>query len=318
MHVIKGDTLEQVYLHLLRDVKNLGKKVSPRGMETLEIHPCTIVLSDPCENLIISKARALNPLFMIGEFLWIFAGRNDVEFISMFNKKMRDYSDDGVTLHGAYGSRLYDFRGVNQLQYCIDKLRNDPDTRQACISIFDPARDCSIVTKDFPCNHYLKFTRRDDRLDLTVYVRSQDIILGFPYDVFHWTILQQLMSQMLGIKCGTYYHIMDSAHLYSYHYEMCDRIIADEENSFSDGLEIDINCETFGDFQKLCNNMITCIEQKDMIALLAVAEHYSHFAAEIAQLFGFNKYTVEELEEFQGPHTPLLLMLKHYKQKIKK
>lgn len=325
MHIIKGESLEDTYLKLIHDVKSNGLKVSPRGMETLELHPCTVVVNQPCNNLIINYTRALNPMFMISEFLWIFAGRNDVQFISKYNKKMADFSDDGEVLHGAYGTRLYDYHGVSQLQYCVNKLREDPDTRQACMTIFDPQKDCTVKTKDFPCNHYLKFTQRNKKLDLTVYVRSQDIILGFPYDAFHWTVLQQLVAQMLGVECGIYYHIMDSAHVYSHHYSLCDDIVATRDESGCDReMKIDLACNTFSEFRLMCNILIKCIEELSFRKTLeACGLAGSKFAVSIAELFEHNHGI--ELNDSENQfnkhiiHSPgLIKMCQHYKQRNKK
>jgi thymidylate synthase len=45
-------------------------------------------------------------------------------------------------------------------------------------------------------------------------MRSNDIWMGFPYDVFSFTAMQCLMAMELGLGIGTYTHIAGSLHLY--------------------------------------------------------------------------------------------------------
>ena|SRR3990167_7580894 len=227
MKVVEDNTITGIYKKLLSLILENGIEVSPRGLMTKEIHPACAVLTLPCNNIVISEARAINPLFMIDEFAWIFNNMNDVEYISRFNKAMKNFSDDGITMHGAYGRRLYDYNGTNQIEEAFKKLNENKDTRQAVLLIFDPSKDYK-PTKDVPCNNLLKFTVRNNQLDLSVYVRSQDMILGFPYDVYHWTSFQQLMATILNLKIGYYYHIMDSAHIYQKDLNLA-REITDEE-----------------------------------------------------------------------------------------
>lgn len=283
MQVIESSSLDTIYFRLLSRILNAGTKVSPRGMETLELHPVTVVLNNPVRNIIASSVRALNPMFMISEFLWIFSGRNDVSFVSKFNKNIAQFSDDGSTFNGAYGPRLYDYHGVNQLQFCFDKLKESFDTRQASMVIFDPSIDCVKKTVDFPCNQYLKFTVRDKKLDMSVYVRSQDMIWGFPYDCFNWTLLQQQLANMLNITCGKYFHIIDSAHIYAHHYELAKKIISDRRMMLD--FKIDIKCASFSEFKLVCSELIKSIEQNQWDILKTEKLKNSIFANQIAEMF---------------------------------
>ena len=198
---------------------------------------------------------------MLAEFVWMFSGSYDVHFLTKYNKKMAQFSDDGITFHGAYGRRLLDWYGHNQIQLAYDKLKGDKDTRQAVLLIFDPAKDYR-KTKDVPCNNYLKFTIRENKLDLTVYIRSQDMILGMPYDIYHWTMFQRLMADFLNLDLGTYYHIMDSAHIYDHDFELSKKIVSTYDGHTYPS-KLKTVCETPAEFLSWCKGLKTKISNEE-------------------------------------------------------
>jgi thymidylate synthase len=96
------------------------------------------------------------------------------------------------------------------------KLRDDPDTRQAVITLWDPALDRHDPQpkRDYPCTVMLHFMIRGGKLTLRVHMRSNDVWLGLPYDVFQFTQLQLTLARALGIEAGDYVHQASSLHLY--------------------------------------------------------------------------------------------------------
>lgn len=118
-------------------------------------------------------------------------------------------------MDGAYGRRIMAFREtVNQLDLTYHRLRFDHDTRRAIIVLYDPAKDWNEESRDIPCNVALHFMIRNQRLNMTTFLRSQDMFLGFVYDTEEWQLLMELLAGWLGIDVGTYTHIISSAHLY--------------------------------------------------------------------------------------------------------
>ena len=69
-------------------------------------------------------------------------------------------------------------------------------------------------TKDLNCTVCLQLFIRDCKLYMTTYMRSNDLWMGFPYDVFQFTCLQILMAMKLHVGIGTYTHVAGSLHLY--------------------------------------------------------------------------------------------------------
>jgi thymidylate synthase len=105
------------------------------------------------------------------------------------------------------------------------RLAEDPNTKRAVMSIFDPASDFGD-SKDIPCNNWLHFLRRDDRLHLNVAVRANDVIWGFSgINVFEWSVLQEVMAVTAGARPGNLHWFVGTMHVYERHYATAEKIL---------------------------------------------------------------------------------------------
>ena len=156
----------------------VGRVVSPRGKKVLEVDHYTSII-DMTRPVMRDPGRKLNYRFMAAEASWILSGSNQLAPLLEVNPKMAAFSDDGLTLAGAYGPRI-----LSQFIYVVEKITSDPDTRQATMTIWTPNPGPS---KDIPCTVAMDFKLRDGRLNAHVFMRSSDVWLGLPYDVFAFT-----------------------------------------------------------------------------------------------------------------------------------
>lgn len=205
--MIKRYSLNSLWRCAMAHVLLNGETVKPRGMETREVRGTTLELVNPRLNLIWSPKRKLNYAFGAAEFLWMLLGRNDARSIVKFNKQLMNYSDDGMFFSGAYGPKL-----VEQLPYVIKTLRDDRDSRQAVMTLW---RERPGGTKDVPCTSLFQFFIRGDSLELHTYMRSNDLWLGAPYDIFNFTMIQSWVAAQLNLDVGPYRHTVGSLHLYA-------------------------------------------------------------------------------------------------------
>lgn len=249
---VYGHTFDECFHDLLFYLNRYPDYVAaPRGRKVRECLAQTVVLTDPRARLITNPERKPNYGFAAGEFLWYLQGRQDLEMMLYYNKKMGDYSDDGRTLGSAYGWRLmksvvgYDRRPptagrsappLTQWDVAIMTLVDDPDSRRAVLHINEPADEVQAVTvgsKDVPCTMGLQFLIRDNQLHLHVHMRSNDVVWGLTNDLFSFTLLQELMllelregfEKFRDLELGTYYHTAGSMHIYERHFEMADRCL---------------------------------------------------------------------------------------------
>lgn len=176
-------------------------------------------LTDPLARLgrSTTRARVFSPL---GELFWYLSGSNALDHILYYLEEYDQYSDDGKTLNGAYGRRLFSearLRGEadvkDQWQRVVDTLRKRAGSRNAIIQIY-ANEDGEKDSNDIPCTCTLHFVIRGDRLHLHVHMRSNDAYWGMPHDVFAFTMLQEVAARELGMKLGTYQHSVASLHLY--------------------------------------------------------------------------------------------------------
>ena len=207
------------------DLLTTGSEVEVRGSRVRELRNRVTVLERPLERCLFLPNRNNDVIASLAETFWVISGRDDIAWLSHYLPRAAEFSDDGSTWRGAYGPRLRDWHGVDQLEECLHLLKADPNSRRAVMSLFDPSQDfCG--SKDIPCNNWLNWLLRDGRLHLTVGVRSNDAIWGFSgINSFEWSVLQQMMALWLGVEAGDATYLATSFHVYERHYQRSDLML---------------------------------------------------------------------------------------------
>jgi len=202
-----GDTdTTMEWLDWLEHLIKYGKSEAPRGMPTKAIYDQQLIFN-PRKPVVMPIGRKLSYRFMLAEAYWILTGDDTVAGIEKYNKNIAQFSDDGVKFFGAYGPKV-----IAQAEYVVNTLRRDKDSRQAIISIW---RDSPPPTKDVPCTIMVQF-RVDsiNRLHSHVVMRSSDVWLGLPYDVFNFSMLMHMVASSLGVEVGNLRYTLLNTHLY--------------------------------------------------------------------------------------------------------
>lgn len=192
-----------------------GDRVDPRGMNTREIVNAHLTMRDPRDRLIFDPARKMNIAFAIADWVQMMVGDDDLEFVAQFASAIRGFADpkDPTKLGGAYGPRLKS-ETFNQVDEVVQRLRDDPNTRQAVLTIYDGREDLWTESHVVPCTLSLQFLIRDKRLNCIATMRSNDIVWGLTYDVFNFTMIQEYVAVKVGLPLGDYFHNVGSLHLY--------------------------------------------------------------------------------------------------------
>lgn len=211
MYVV-ADSLDDLLARVYKQLMKRGTRIVPTKGPAREIYGVLLKLSSPRVRLSRTESRGI--LFScLGELLWTLAGSNALDFIEHYIPEYRKFSDDDLTIFGAYGPRMFGRRPNDQLARVISLLRSKPDSRQAVVQLFDRS-DTLKLHKDIPCTCTLQFAIRDKRLHMLTSMRSNDAWLGLPHDVFAFTMIQELVARSLGIELGEYRHAVGSLHLY--------------------------------------------------------------------------------------------------------
>jgi thymidylate synthase len=203
----------QTWLNALDDILKNGAPVAPRGKMTMEMPQRTMAVNMRQPVLRVPD-RSLSYKFMAAEAFWILSGDDRVESIAPYNARIKDFSDDGERFFGAYGPKI-----KAQLPYIVEKLLTDRDSRQAGLTIW---RESPPQTKDVPCTVAVFFNVRGSLLNAHVFMRSSDVWLGVPYDVFNFSMLSHLVCGLLNeqlfmesrVSPGTLFLTAASSHLY--------------------------------------------------------------------------------------------------------
>lgn len=186
-----------------------------------EVINAITVINDPTRCIMKTPMRNLSMRYTIGELLWYLSGNNELSQIQKYTKNWDRMSDDGIHVNSNYGYCIQKKYGFDQWEYVKELLSKKSETRQAVMHI--KTAD-NAESKDVNCTVCLQFLIRDNKLYMTVYMRSNDLWYGFPYDVFQFTAMQVLMSMQLGVDLGTYTHVAGSLHLYNRNYQEIDTL----------------------------------------------------------------------------------------------
>ena len=222
---------------LCRDLLEKGQEVESRAGNTKELTFVNIELTHPMEREVLLPSRKASYPAQIAETMWVLAGRNDMQFLSKYLPRAKQFSDDGLVWRAGYGPRLRSagysvahagLKPTDPLWNVVDLLRRDPETRQAVIGIWSNNLDSGVKSLDIPCNNWLHFLARDGKLNLHVATRSNDLIWGWSgINQFEWSALLQLVAELTGLDVGSLHFSISSLHLYERHYEKASKIGAD-------------------------------------------------------------------------------------------
>lgn len=203
------DVLRKLYPRL---IASRNRPAATRG-QTREVLGALIELTDPRARLSRSETRAVT-YTGLGELLWYLSRGNQLSFIQYYLPRYESESDDGETVYGGYGPRLFNHRGVDQIRNVTERLRGPGSTsRRAVVQLFD-AEDLAGKHREIPCTTTLQFFVRSKRLHLLTTMRSNDAWIGLPHDIFCFTMLQEIVARTLGVGLGRYRHFAGSMHLY--------------------------------------------------------------------------------------------------------
>lgn len=223
MYVIGAVNVNDAYRQGMRYLSIFGQRRESRNGPVLRARvPVTTVYGHPRQRLLFDAQRDANPFFHLFEALWILDGRNDLWTLEHFLPQFKAFSDDGLTLHGAYGHRLrrhftqgHEGLWLDQLEWAAQRLKNNPDDRRVVLQIWDPNLDPLAESADIPCNDTIKLCIVDNALDMYVFNRSNDIIWGcYGANAVHFSMVQEYVAAMIGVDVGVYEQISTDFHAY--------------------------------------------------------------------------------------------------------
>ena len=222
------NNLNDAYQLIAQHVMLNGRMVASRSGDTREVCGVGLKILKPDT---LPVARGMNMSYACGELLWYLSLTNKLEFISHYAPSYHNYANEVLTPNGRVIAPLggYGERWKLQLYPLIELLRRDPNTRQACLTTWhlnELAYAQEVCSRDVPCTLSIQFLIRQGELHAIATMRSNDLWLGFAYDMFCFTQLQCLIAEDLGVSVGTYTHNVGSLHAYTRDVKKIDRVLS--------------------------------------------------------------------------------------------
>lgn len=223
--IIAHDSVDSLWITATKALLDSGSPHVSRAGRTLEIPGVALRLLDLDRNFVMNPIRNLSPVYASAELLWYLSGTNDISMLKHYAPSYANYAQADGTAYGAYGYRISsglristgDLVNENLIALAIAELKKAPHSRQCVISLWHPvdlANAYDGIMRDVPCTISWQFLVREGRLHMICSMRSNDVWLGLPYDIYCNTMIQRMMAGELGLMIGHYTHFVGSLHIY--------------------------------------------------------------------------------------------------------
>lgn len=250
------------WLHDIARVMELGRTESPNGTNTRELIGISSEF-DMNYPVCYHPERGLSYVFMAAEAYWITSGSMFVDDIAPYNKHIANFSDDGYIFNGAYGPKF-----INQVDYVVNALRKDESSRRAVMTIWiqNP-----IETKDHACTVSLQFLIRGGKIHTCVTMRSNDLWLGRPYDMFNFTVMTLRILTLLNkdrnelIELGNMIITVGSLHLYERDFGKADAVLEYDENLIPTSVKVPR--KALYDWEFVVKSLLACRDKVEDLSL---------------------------------------------------
>lgn len=215
----------ETFKRIITDVYNNGIQSSPRGLLIKELTDYKVEFK-PYERFCNYQSRKFKLDYVKEEFLWYLGGRLDDLSITQHAKMWSDLAGTSGFLNSNYGHYVFE---QDQFFTVARLLGNDKDTRRGSIIILNHEHIKSDH-KDVPCTYGMNFRIRNNQLEMTVMMRSNDAIFGLANDVPAFSFIHEMMYVYVrdvyynDLQIGKYTHFTNSMHIYERHFEMANKI----------------------------------------------------------------------------------------------
>jgi thymidylate synthase len=202
------------YNNATQAFESLYKYISHHGINVSNTKASTCIgfyIENPMDNEIKTPWRKWKKDYAEKEWEWYLSKDQSVSEIKKHAKAWDKMHNGDDIVQSNYG---WQWERNNQLQYCIDELLRDNNTRRAFITIYD-GKEHKNYSHDTPCTLSIGFNITNDKLNMMVQMRSNDLWYGFCNDQYCFSKLQQHVSRMVNKQVGWYHHFVNNIHIYN-------------------------------------------------------------------------------------------------------
>ena len=213
----------QQYLNLLQDILDNGHERGDRtGTGTRAVFGRQMRF-DLADGFPMVTTKKLHLRSIIIELLWFLKGDTNIAYLKENGVSIWDeWADDNGDLGPVYGKQWRswaapDGRVIDQIQWVLDEIRTNPNSRRLIVSAWNPADVNDMALP--PCHCLFQFNVMDGKLNCQLYQRSADVFLGVPFNIASYALLTLMMARATGLEAGEFVHTFGDAHLYMNHME---------------------------------------------------------------------------------------------------
>lgn len=210
---IKFENATEAFEHWFDQIMSNGIETE-NGTKAL--YNVSFTIENPTDRIITTPWRKFNNSYAVKEWDWYLSGWPYVTEIKKDAKIWDKMHSGDDRVNSNYG---WQWKRNNQLQKCIEQLKSNPNSRQAWVSIYD-GKEKDDYQYDTPCTMCIGFDIKNGKLDMTVIMRSNDLVYGFCNDQYCFSMLQEMVANELNLPVGTYTHFAHDLHIYNRHYNM--------------------------------------------------------------------------------------------------
>ncbi len=211
------------YLDLLGHVLEHGSEKADRtGTGTRSVFGWQMRF-DLAQGFPLVTTKKLHLRSIVHELLWFLQGATNIAYLKDNKVSIWDeWADAQGELGPVYGKQWRSWEGadgrvVDQIQWVVDEIKRNPDSRRLIVSAWNVADLPKMAL--MPCHVLFQFYVADGKLSCQLYQRSADIFLGVPFNIASYALLTQMVAQVCGLGVGDFVHTLGDAHLYSNHVE---------------------------------------------------------------------------------------------------
>lgn len=211
------------YLDLCQRILDEGVTKEDRtGTGTISVfgHQMRFDLS---EGFPLVTTKKLHTRSIIHELLWFLSGDTNIRYLQENGVRIwNEWADENGDLGPVYGKQWRSFAGrdgktVDQIQWVIDEIKRNPDSRRLVVSAWNPAELDKMALP--PCHLLFQFYVANGKLSCQLYQRSADTFLGVPFNIASYALLTNMIAHVTGLEAGDFVHTLGDAHLYTNHLE---------------------------------------------------------------------------------------------------
>lgn len=221
------------YHALLQDILNAEEMTNQRTGSKIKALPNRVIGYPIHSTLPLINTRKMFPVTAFAELCWTLSGIRELSWLQQHTKMWNDFANEHNEVEAAYGYRWRHMFGRDQLISAIEALKADPSDRQIFISAWDNSKDGlgNRWTSNVPCPTCFCLNVINNKVNLTLFLRSSDTIVGLPYDMLMYSLLLLVVTNELrqlypNLSTGRIDAILSHAHIYEAHYDIAKDLIA--------------------------------------------------------------------------------------------